>query len=90
MIDNFKLIRETMDKQIDENHWVSYYYSNADGDAFSSFTYYEGEICVPEYSTEILHTLNGEKRYKEHEIVPYCKEALKTFFEYVKEEKDNA
>ena len=77
MIDNMKLLRECIDKQIDNKHWVSYYYSNADGDTFSSFTYYEGEICVPEYSKEILHTLNGEKRYKEEEIVPYCKEALK-------------
>lgn len=72
-------IRESIDKHIDDNHWVHYYYSNCDGDAYSTFTYYEGEICVPEYSEEILHINNGDKRFKEEEIIPFCKEALETF-----------
>lgn len=83
---NKEYLRESIEKQIDKDHWVRYYYSNADGDTFTSFTYYEGDIQVPEYSKEMLHTLNGDKRYKESEIVPYCKEALKTFKEIVLKE----
>ena len=84
---NENYIRESIDKQIDDNHWVSYWYSNI-GDAYSTFTYFEGDICVPEYSKEILHTYNGEKRFKEEEIVPFCKEASKTFIKYLGEKNE--
>lgn len=84
---NKEYIRESIDKQIDDNHWVSYWYSNI-GDPYSTFTYFEGDICVPEYSEEILHTNNGEKRFKEEEIVPFCKEALDFFINTILERND--
>ena len=69
-------IRETIDKHIDDNHWVHYYYSNCDGDAYSSFTFYEGKINLPEYSREVLHTINMDKRFTIEELIPFCKDAL--------------
>ena len=86
-MNNKNYIRESIDKQIDDNHWVNYWYSNI-GDSYSTFTYFEGDICVPEYSKEILHTINGEKRFKEEEIVPFCKEALDSFINKFLEKGD--
>lgn len=69
-------IIETITKQVDENHFINYYHSNCIGDTITTFTLYEGDITVPEYSKEIFHCINGEKRYSEQEIIEYGKTLL--------------
>lgn len=69
-------IQETISKQIDKDYFIQYYHSNCYGDTITTFTLYKGDICVPEYSKEVLHTINGEKRYTEKEVVEYGKEVI--------------
>jgi len=81
-------VRESIEVQIDDEHWVGYYYTNI-GDTYASFTFYKGDICCPEYSEEILHTSNGDERLTESEIRKIAKERLEAFFSFRKMVQDD-
>ena len=78
-----KYIIETKTKQIDEKHYIAYYYNNCYGDEITTFTLYEGDIRSPEYREEIIHTVecakrySYAKRYSEEEIIEKGKMILK-------------
>lgn len=72
-----KYIIETKTKQIDEKHYIIYYYNNCFGDEITTFTLYDGDIRYPEYSGEIIHTIEYAKRYSEEEIIEKGKMILK-------------
>ena len=81
---NKGLVRGTIQIQIDDEHWVSYYYSNCDSEPYASYTFYKGDLCVPEYSEEILHTSNDFKILDSNEILIEARRMLYALNRFVK------
>lgn len=81
---NKGLVRGTVQIQIDDEHWVSYYYSNCDREPYSSYTFYKGDLCVPEYSEEILHSLGNFEILNRDEILIKARQKLDAFNHFVK------
>ena len=70
-IDYNTFIQETISKQITDEYYIHYYYSNCYGDPITTFTLYKGDIRIPEYSEEVFHGINGDKRYTEKQVVKH-------------------
>ena len=81
---NKSLVRGTIQIQINDEHWVSYHYSNCDGEPYASYTFYKGDLCVPEYSEEILHSLYGFEILNRTELLSKARQILDAFNHFVK------
>lgn len=87
---NKGLVRGTIQVQIDDEHWVSYHYSNCDGDPYACYTFYKGDLCVPEYSEEILHSLYNFQILNRSELLRKASNMLDIFNHFVKSnDEDN-